>query len=120
MGHRWQPGESGNPAGRPKGTLSLMSLLKNVLQEENPSDKKTYAESLIRKYIEKALDDNDGQAVRDLIDRIDGRAKQHIEMSNAKDAEWLDLAKDIYGYSQPEAETDNQTEPEGSTEDNDS
>jgi len=32
---RWKAGESGNPAGRPKGTVGLITRVKEVLKREN-------------------------------------------------------------------------------------
>lgn len=58
----FQPGQSGNPAGRPKGTRSKATLaLEAILDGE--------AEAITRKAIELALD-GDPQALRMCMDRL--------------------------------------------------
>ena len=59
---RYQPGESGNPAGRPKN--SVTTLLKNKSPEENQAvADKLYALAL----------EGDMSAIREYIDRTDGK-----------------------------------------------
>lgn len=70
-----------NPDGRPKGSVSLVRIIKNKLQEEFPEDasieeKKTYADKVVETYINKAIDESDTKLLRDLIDRIDGKPVQ--------------------------------------------
>lgn len=47
-GNRWQSGQSGNPAGKPKGTVNLMTIVKEIAMT---ADKKTgrtlFAQTLI-------------------------------------------------------------------------
>ena len=102
---QFKPGQSGNPNGRPKGTLSLVSLIKQKLEEEDPEDGKTFASKIIEKYIKEALSKNDGTAIRDLIDRIDGKAMQRMSVANDKDAEWLEVFKKYVDENGPDAET---------------
>lgn len=64
-----------NRGGRPKGSFSLVGLLRNELEKEIPSktkDKKTYASVLIRKMLDKAIKDGDPAMIKDIINRIDG------------------------------------------------
>ena len=86
---RFVKGESGNPNGRPK--FSIVSIIREKLQSIPKGEKRTIAEKLIDEYIEKA----DGPAIRDMIDRIDGKPRQYIEMNNEKDAEWVEIFRDI-------------------------
>ena len=109
-------GHEGGP-GRPKGTLSLLGIIKRVLSETEEGERVTRAEQVIRAYIDDALVEKDGIAIRDLIDRIDGRPMQKIEMSNVLDAEWLSLFKGINDQAIDETENDTDQLPEGSTED---
>jgi hypothetical protein len=90
---QFKPGQSGNPAGRPKGTLSLVSLLKRKLAEyiETTDEKKiTYAEALIIEMLKKALKDGDVAMIRDIMDRIDGRPTQRTELTG-KDGEPIEF-----------------------------
>ena len=106
---QFKPGQSGNPAGRPVGTLSLVSLIKSKLGEAHPEDGETYAKKLIGKYINEALENNDGQAIRDLVDRIDGKAMQNMNLTNENDSAWLKIFKDIKNETDNEATDDTET-----------
>ncbi|MGH1572670.1 DUF5681 domain-containing protein [Methylobacterium sp. P31] len=59
---RFQPGQSGNPAGRAKGTRTRATLAMEALLDGE-------AEALTRKAIEMALD-GDGPALRLCLDRL--------------------------------------------------
>lgn len=59
---RWQPGQSGNPAGRPRGTRPKATLAVEALLEGD-------AERLTRKAVELALD-GDTTALRLCLERI--------------------------------------------------
>jgi len=68
----WKPGESGNPNGRPKGSVSVVDAIKRKLCDVNPENKKTYLDTLIEKLFKKAIDDEDVTMIKDIINRIDG------------------------------------------------
>lgn len=78
----WQPGVSGNPDGRPEGSVSIVEGFRRKLQEFAPSkdneEKRTYLELLIETYFKKALNEGDVRIIRDLIDRIDGKPTETI------------------------------------------
>ena len=59
---RWKPGQSGNPAGKPKGTRHRATQAVEALLEGQ-------AEALTQKAIEKALE-GDGVALRLCLERI--------------------------------------------------
>jgi len=77
----WKPGQSGNPAGRPKGSLNLTTVLKHFLKEkiEVEKDGKIIKLSkdkvLILKLIEKAIK-GDIKAIEKVWDRIEGKPIQ--------------------------------------------
>jgi len=110
---QYKEGESGNPTGRPKGSMSLLGMIKKKL-EDNPK----MADRIIMAYLKEAL--VDGVNRRDLIDRWDGKPKQTINMTNEKDAEWLELFKGIDDKAKSETENDPDSIQEGTTEDIDS
>jgi hypothetical protein len=75
------PGQSGNPNGRPKGTFSMVTLIKKKAVELYPGDpdkQKTYGDKVIEQMFNKAINDNDIAAIKEIVDRIDGKAPQHI------------------------------------------
>lgn len=73
---RFKPGHSGNPEGKKPGTLSLLALLRRKLEELDVVADKTVAEILIDQYIADAIERRDGVAVRDMMDRTDGKPRQ--------------------------------------------
>ncbi len=76
------PGQSGNPEGKGAGrTLSLVGLLKKKLEEIPEGEKISFAEKLIKKYLNKAIVDEDSRQQRDIINRIDGMPKRSLEVS---------------------------------------
>lgn len=83
-GTRFQPGQSGNPGGRPKGSVSLTTLLRRALAEKaTPKAAKTAAEAIVAALL-KAARDGDQRAIQYVFDRIDGPAgKQAAETAPA-------------------------------------
>lgn len=70
----WKPGQSGNPNGRPPKGLALTDVMRQML-EEKPEIKK----ALMSKLFEMALQ-GDLPAIREVLDRIEGRPLQKGEM----------------------------------------
>ena len=64
----WQPGQSGNPKGRPKGKLSLTTALRQYL-EDNPSRVIELIQSLYRM----ATKGSNVQAMQEIFNRLDGK-----------------------------------------------
>src|SRR3990167_11021634 len=78
--HQFKPGVSGNPAGKPKGAISLVAILKEKLSEvPEGADKKTYAQLLIQRMMSIALKDGDVGMIKDMIDRIDGKPQGYLD-----------------------------------------
>ena len=71
--NQWQPGQSGNPGGRPKDTLT--KLLLDLLNANNEAEKKAIVQQLID--IGKSHGMR-GQvaAIRDIFDRVDGKVPE--------------------------------------------
>lgn len=76
--YQFQKGQSGNPSGKPKGTLSLRKRLESALRE----DEGAKAKEVIERLIELATTGGDNTALRaiaQIMDRIDGTpVKQHV------------------------------------------
>ena len=73
-----------NKEGRPKGSRSLSTILREMLDEEievvidGVKQKKTFADTIVRKLLKKA-NDGDVRAIIETFDRTEGKAKQEIE-----------------------------------------
>jgi hypothetical protein len=76
--HRFQPGQSGNPAGMVPGTISLKAILKAKLAEvPEGRDRRTIAEQLVDSTCKAALR-GDAQARRLIWESIEGTARQQV------------------------------------------
>jgi len=91
-GKGFMPGQSGNPAGRPKGTLSLLTILKEELanipeelKDKPIEEKKDWARVIVGKWIHNAGVKGEQPSIDKMVDRIDGPVKQEIEHSGGID-----------------------------------
>lgn len=78
IGRPFQKGVSGNPNGRPVGSVSIVEGIKRKLLEVEPVNKKTYLELFLNTYFKNAIKEGDATLIRDMINRIDGMPKQTI------------------------------------------
>lgn len=72
------PGVSGNPKGKPAGSVSIVAEIKKKLEEVPAGSKETYLKIFVFRLFQKAIIDGDTTLMKDMIDRVDGRAKQNI------------------------------------------
>lgn len=96
----WLPGQSGNPAGKPKGTPTRKTILKRFLNcgsgEKDATGKEmTVYEVMILKQIRKALTDDDLASFKTLTELFEGKA-----MDNKK----ISLGDELAGLSKEEKE----------------
>jgi hypothetical protein len=77
--NRWQPGQSGNPKGRPPKLLSITGLIKERLDKVDEKTGKTYAQLVAEKCVELALDGNH-EAQKEILNRIDGKVVEKHEV----------------------------------------
>jgi hypothetical protein len=76
--HRWVKGQSGNPDGRPKKTISLTSEMKAQLTELCPYDPtKTWLQYLVTRWLGQAVDN--APYFRELIERLEGKVVQPVQ-----------------------------------------
>ena len=75
---QYLPGVSGNPNGRV--SFSLISILKEKLQEIPQGQKEEAARKLVKVYLRKAFKGDDA-LLKDIFDRIDGKPKESIQHS---------------------------------------
>jgi len=88
----FKPGQSGNPAGRPK-SITLSEALRLELAKVLPNDtqERTFAE-LIAQQLVKAAATGNILAAKEIADRTEGKPKQAIAMDmNVTD--WRELAR---------------------------
>lgn len=77
---KFQHGASGNPEGRPKGSVSITSAIKRKLEETNPASKRLYVDDLVDVMIEMAVKGKDFRAIKEIWNHIDGSPRQTTEM----------------------------------------
>ena len=77
--HRFKPGQSGNPGGRPKTKL-LTQAYRELLEQVDPKERKTLAEILARKAVQQALKGN-LVALKEITDRTEGKSVQPLSHS---------------------------------------
>jgi hypothetical protein len=84
-GKGFMPGVSGNPSGRPRGSTILSDAYRRKLAEINPDDPegRTYADCIAAGMVKEALiGAKNVQAAGELSDRVEGKAKQSIELNS--------------------------------------
>ena len=81
LGRRFQPGQSGNPKGRPK-SITLSEAYRRELARVDPNDPegRTYAEILAERMRERASS-GDVAALREMADRTEGKPRQTLSLS---------------------------------------
>lgn len=93
----WKPGQSGNPKGKPKGTISISTHLKKFLDSRVSAPKGsdiafgkiTVAERLALALISQANKGN-VQAAKEILDRTEGKVVDVVEQTNKNELpQWL-------------------------------
>lgn len=73
----------GNPGGgRPKGSYSVVEMIKKKLQETPEGKDKTYGEYFVEKIMKKIAVDEDVSMMKDIINRVDGLPKQNMDITS--------------------------------------
>ena len=104
----------GNPGGPGRPVFSIVSIIKAKLQSVPRGQHRSVAEAMISDYIADAREHNDGVAIRDIIDRFDGKPKQHVAVSDDRQEAWRDLQREA--FVQPDTEEDMESVPESGDE----
>lgn len=78
---RFPPGVSGNPAGKPKGTKHLTTLLFEALQKQVPNKDKTYQDLLIERILNDAIIKGKGDIMKLAWNYIDGMPQQGVDIT---------------------------------------
>jgi len=75
----WQPGQSGNPGGRPKRDAITAALREQLESQANDGDNYTIADAVAATLIKQALG-GDVRAIREIADRVEGKPRQQLEI----------------------------------------
>jgi hypothetical protein len=75
---RFKPGCSGNPDGKPPGSISVIAQVKKKLLEMPIGEQKTYLDMLIDQIFKSAIIDGDPQMIKEIWHYIDGLPKQEF------------------------------------------
>lgn len=75
------PGVSGNPAGRPMGSKSFTTKVKEALEHIGDGNAVSYEEALIKKILHKAIVEGNEQMIKLMWNYIDGMPVQSNEFS---------------------------------------
>ena len=78
---RWQKGQSGNPAGRPRKEDCITSVLKEQLAEVKPRDphKRTWAQCVVAALLRAATAGN-VRAAGLILERTEGKIKESLQV----------------------------------------
>ena len=76
---RFKKGQSGNPKGRPPGSVSITTEIKKRLQEMPDGQKKTYLELLISRILKLGVVDGNEQMIKIIWNYVDGMPNQLLE-----------------------------------------
>ena len=85
MPKSFEKGKSGNPRGRPKGSLSMTALLRKELQKSftmSSGEKIKKADAVIQAMIAGAAKGDVG-LIKLVVERMDGAVKQGLELTGA-------------------------------------
>ena len=75
----FKKGQSGNPQGRPQGSISIIARIKKELTKIPSGQKITYVEILVKQILKKAIIDGDKEMIKLIWNYVDGMPKQALE-----------------------------------------
>jgi len=109
-GKGFVPGRSGNPAGRPKGSFSLVEMIKHKLQEIPEGKDKTYAEYFVEQIMKKSVIEGDTSMMKDMINRVDGMPRQNIGLDGGAEGLPINILNNVLSNDINEKDNKPQTE----------
>ncbi|HEY6331774.1 MAG TPA: DUF5681 domain-containing protein [Blastocatellia bacterium] len=95
--YAFQPGQSGNPKGRPKGVRVMTNRLRANMSAQVPGDTagRTFGEVLMDNLAMSAIK-GDFRALLQVLDRLEGPARHLFENDHTYDAElWTRIASEL-------------------------
>lgn len=84
-------GNNGGSKGRGKGNVSIVAAIKRKLEETaqgegiEPGNKKTWLDILVKTYFQEITVNKKSELIKDVIDRVDGKPAQSLNLGNQKD-----------------------------------
>jgi len=109
-GKGFVPGRSGNPAGRPKGSFSLVEMIKKKLQEIPEGKDRTYAEYFVEQIMKKSVIEGDTSMMKDMINRVDGMPRQNIGLDGGAEGLPINILNNVLSNDINEKDNKPQTE----------
>lgn len=97
---------AGNPGGPGRPRFSIVSIIREKLGEIPEGFQHTRVEQLVDDYLSNIQEKRDGIAMRDLMDRFDGKPHQTLTVNSEQDEKWLEFLKSVRAESEREAEED--------------
>jgi len=94
-GRPFKKGQSGNPKGRPKGSISITTEIKKKLKELPEGQKRTYLELLIARILKMAVVDGNDKMIKSIWNYVDGMPRQTIDVHSEELKEIGDAIKKI-------------------------
>jgi hypothetical protein len=75
-------GQSGNPAGKPKGTRSFTTKVREALEKIAEGKDYSYEEAFIKSILKKAIIDGDSSTQRLIWNYLDGLPAQSMDLTS--------------------------------------
>lgn len=77
---RFVKGVSGNPEGKPKGSVSIVAKIKEELAKTPEGQKASYLEALVKQILRKAIVEGNEGMIKLIVSYIDGMPKQTMAL----------------------------------------
>ena len=100
-------GKSGNPNGRPRKGKSLTEALEKVLKQKREDGRKNY-DALADTLVKLAIEGKNIMAIKYIMDRVDGRPREIIDINDANIESALATA--FNSTQEPDIEIEEETE----------
>jgi len=91
---RLLPGNTANPKGRPKGSISVISKIKQILQEivkTSDGKERERVETLARNIVHMAINEQDKDMIKMIVNYVDGMPTQTINMGMDENVEKIEI-----------------------------
>lgn len=95
----FKKGEVANPTGRPKGSVNLITKLREKLEELSKGERQTFAELFIESLVIDGIRGND-TARKLVMAYLEGMPKQNLKVEHAIPQNLIDLIKQANGITQ--------------------